>query len=60
MQHSLHFHAFTTCQETARPHEDVLPTILSGNKGTMGPLLDRNTCGRRTGEAMSSCKQSIL
>ena len=42
-QHILHLHAFATCQETARLHEDAIPTILSGNKGTKGPLLDRNT-----------------
>ena len=28
----LHFHAFPTSQETARPREDAIPTILSGNK----------------------------
>ena len=29
---TLHFHAFPTCQETARLREDAIPTILSGNK----------------------------
>ena len=41
-QHILHLHAFPTCQETARLHEDAIPTILSGNKEThvLGELVN--------------------